>query len=182
MNEEKIIINLYDGDGNEVPYQAERMFQLEDSDQCILAASPVTGGELVFLYCNITESEDSAEISVSDIPSDEEYNRTALFYQSLIMDEQLEKADEELHNYDDYITLTDEDGNKTDFLIHVIFDDETAKRSYVAMQKINPDRTLVEEIVLYRFKETNDGSEIEMIPSDMEYERVRSLFLSLLDE
>lgn len=179
MNE--LYITLYDEAGNEVQYQVEQIFPVDGVTQLYCCAVPTSGGETVFLRCAMRENGEHTEIAVADIPDSGEYTRVVEAYRALMQKEMLESFKEDLAEPEDIITLTDADGDKINFIIHTIFEDELAHRSYVALQRVEGDGRVAEEISLYRFLEEGNDAMIDMIPSDMEYDRARNLFMELIE-
>lgn len=180
MNEEKIIITLYDAEGNEIPYEIERIFMPEGMNRLCAAAHPVDNEQVIFLYCEITEGGEDAELILADITEESEYQCVALSYKNILLEEELARAKEEMDEYADFLTVMSEDGKEEEFLIHMLFEDESARRTYAAVQKVKENGEILEEIYLYRFVSGGESSRLDAIPSDMEYERVRALFLSLI--
>ena len=182
---DNLVLTLFGEDGQELSYAVERIFGMEGTEQLYCAAFPVDddNGGIIFLRCNLVKNgnEETTTVSVSDIPDTAEYHRVAVSYEASRKKAALEEVTAALSENDDYITVTDVDGNKVDFIIHTIFDDGENKRSYAAVQKIDDAGEIFEEISLYRFSEENGKAILEMIPSDMEYSRVREMFMHLIE-
>lgn len=180
MNDNKVLITLYGDEKKELSYQVEQIFSIDESGQMYCAASPVDGGDIMFLRCSLMESGEETEMTIADIADSKEYHLVSSAYQSLAMQMAVERTRKGLSDFEDYITVKDADNNEVDFIIHSIFEDEADKRSYIAIQEVNDAGEIAEEISLYRFYDKNDTPELEMIPSDMEYERARNLFINLI--
>lgn len=174
-----IFITLYKENNEEVLYKVDRIFAVEGSEKMYCAVAPATGGDTLFLECILTENGDTTELSVADIANISEYNRVAVAYEEAATKAAMELVYNELHENEDYITVTDADGKKVDFIVHTIFEDKDTGRSYIAMQKVDDVGDVFEEISLYRFIEGEENA-IDMIPSDMEYERARNIFMSMI--
>lgn len=182
MADENIYISLFIGGKEEVLYKVERIFDLGSEDAMYCAVAPAVGGDTLFLRCLMSENGEETQFTVADITDVAEYNRVATAYEDAVTKEAMERVYGELNEYEDYITLKDADGKEVDFIIHTIFEDKDSGRSYVAMQKVDEAGDIFEEISLYRFIET-EGEEhpvIDMIPSDMEYDRARKIFMGLI--
>ena len=175
-------ITLYDEEGKPLLYNMEQIFSMEGTDQLYCVAIPDGGGDAIFLRCNLNEDGENSELLISDIADTAEYHRVSTFYLEQAKQVAVEAANEELLGTESIIALTDVQGNVVNFIIHTIFDDETWHRSYVALQQVDEVGEIYDEISLYRFIETDGKVEIESIPSDMEYERARLLFTSLISE
>lgn len=182
-NKNGLFIFLINEDNDEELYEIEQIFDMAGTEQMYCGAVPVGGNltDIIFLRCQLSRNDETTEITVSDIPDTAEYSRVSAAYHALAVKSAVESTHEALSDYEDYITLTDKDGNKVDFIIHTIYEDEENHRFYVAMQKVDDAGEIVEEIALYRFEEDNGKSMIEMISSDMEYERARKLFMELIE-
>lgn len=176
-----IYITLFDGSGEEVLYKIDRIFSVDDSEKMYCSVAPATGGTTIFLECALNENGENTELSVSDISNAAEYNRVASAYEEALTKAAMERVYEELHENEDYITLKDADGNNVDFIVHTIFEDKENGRSYIAMQRVDDAGEIFEEISLYRFIEGEENA-IDMIASDMEYERARSIFMAMISE
>lgn len=182
---DNLVLTLFGENGQELSYAVEQIFGIEGTKQLYCAAFPADDdkGGIIFLRCNLVKDGDgeTTTVSVTDIPDTAEYHRVAISYEASRKKAVLEEVTAELSANDDYITVTDIDGNEVDFIIHTIFDDEESKRSYAAVQKIDNAGEIFEEISLYRFSEENGNAVLEMIPSDMEYSRVREKFMHLIE-
>lgn len=174
-----IFITLYKENNEEVLYKVDRIFAVEGTEKMYCAVAPATGGDFLFLECILTENGDTTELSVADIANISEYNRVAVAYEEAAAKAAMELVYNKLHENEDYITVTDADGKKVDFIVHTIFEDKDTGRSYIAMQKVDDVGDVFEEISLYRFIEGEENA-IDMIPSDMEYERARNIFMSMI--
>ncbi len=179
---EDIFITLYGENSEELLYKVDRIFAIDASDNMYCAVVPADGGNVIFLRCSLVENGEETEMSVFDIKDTAEYSRVAALYEKETTQAAMDAVFEELSENEDYISVTDADGNKTDFIIHTIFDDEHAKRSYVAVQKVDEAGDIAEEISLYRFGEDENGNAyMDMIPSSMEYDRARKIFMELIE-
>ena len=180
---EDIFITLYGANAKEILYKVDRIFAIDGSANMYCAVVPADGGEdAIFLRCSLVENGEETNMTVYDIKDTAEYSRVAAVYNKNTAKAVMDAARDELAENEDYITVTDTDGNKTDFIVHTIFDDEQAKRSYVAVQRVDEAGDIDEEISLYRFEEDEDGNAVlDMIPSSMEYERVRKLFMDFIE-
>jgi uncharacterized protein YrzB (UPF0473 family) len=178
-----IFITLYGANAEEILYKVDRIFAIDGSANMYCAVVPADCGEdVIFLRCSLVENGEETSMSVFDIKDTAEYSRVAAVYNKNTTKAVMDAAYNELAENEDYITVTDTDGNKTDFIVHTIFDDEQAKRSYVAVQRVDEAGDIDEEISLYRFEEDEDGNAVlDMIPSSMEYERVRKLFMDFIE-
>lgn len=180
---ENLLLTLHGENGQELSYSVERIFGMDGTEQLYCAAYPMdddTGG-IIFLRCALVEDGENTTVTVNDISDTAEYNRVAMSYDEARKKEALEITMQELSARDDYITVTDTDGNNVDFIVHTIFDDEEHNRAYAAVQKVDDAGEICEEIALYRFSEENDKAILDMIPSDMEYDRARKLFMNLIE-
>ena len=178
----EILVPLYDENDNPHMYRLEKIFPVGEPEQMYCSAVAIEDEDVRFLKCNLAVKDGESELTIAAIESDEEYSKVVAEYQAKVMQTAVEAAKEELSERDDFITLTDEKGNKISFLVHTIFEDEACKRSYIAVQRLDDAGDIVDEIVLYLFHEENDKAVFEMIPSDMEYERARSLFMKLIEQ
>lgn len=178
---ENILITLYGENSEEILYKVDRIFAVEGEEKMYCSVVPASGGDILFLECVLTEDGENTELSVADITNMAEYNRVAVAYEKAATRAAMEQVYDELHEFEDYITVTDADGKKVDFIVHTIFEDKESGRSYIAMQKVDDAGDVFEEISLYRFVEGEENA-IDMIPSDMEYERARNIFMSLIAE
>ena len=180
---EDIFITLYGANADEILYKVDRIFAIDGSGNMYCAVVPADGGEgIVFLRCSLVENGEETNMTVYDIKDTAEYSRVAAVYNKNTTQAAMDAVYDELSENEDYITVTDTDGNKTDFIVHTIFDDEQAKRSYVAVQRVDEAGDIDEEISLYRFEEDEDGNAVlDMIPSSMEYDRARKLFMDLIE-
>ena len=131
------------------------------------------------LFC---AARTGSSFSISDIEDGNEYDKVADAYQSKIIKTAIDLTAEELSERDDFVVLTDTKGNKVPFILHLVFSDETNKRSYIAVQQIDDAGDIVDDIVFYLLREENDNTVIDMIPSDMEYEKARRLFMNLIEQ
>lgn len=178
---EEIRITLINDAGEENSFAVEQVFQLEGSEQLYCCAVAEDSGDIVFLRCAVNENGDNAELEIFYIPDEDEYDRVAAAYLTLIAQEKGNENEENLADEADIFTATDKDGNEVHFIGHTIFEDETTHREYIAVQEISETGDVAKEIALYRFQEKDDTPVIEMIPSDMEYERARTLFQKLIE-
>lgn len=167
---EELYITLYGENGEELSYRVERIFGMEGTEQLYCGAVPAHGGETVFLRCELSENGENTEMTIGDILDADEYSRVVAAY-----------IRNELSENEDFITVTDANGTKTNFIAHLIFEDEESNRSYIALQKVEDTGEIADDISLYRFVEKDDAGIIDMIPSDMEYERARNLFMKLIE-
>lgn len=179
MNE--LFVTLYGENKEELTYRLERIFSLEESDQQYCCAVPKDGGEVIFLRCYLNENGDATEVTISDIPNTAEYSRVVAAYQSYAEQAAIDAERENLAELEDYISVTDASGKKVDFILHTIFEDENSHRSYAAVQQVDEDGKVHEEISLYRFIENNGSAALDMIASDMEYDAARDLFLHMIE-
>jgi len=178
---DELYITLFGATGEELSYKVECIFEVDGTEQLYCGAVPVSGGDIIFLRCALTEYGETTDVTVEDIPNTAEYARVKAAYLSGATQEAIDDAREELSAADDYITVTDANGNEIDFILHTIFEDETSKRSYIAVQGVEKDGTVHEEISLYRYIEDGDTASIDMISSDMEYERAKKLFTNFIE-
>lgn len=178
---EELYITLY-GDGKEeILYRVESIFDIENTEQLYCSAVPADGGDVVFLRCYLSENDEDTEITIEAISNTAEYNRVATSYEKNVAQAAMEAAHEELSAQGDFITVTDSEGNKRNFIVHTIFEDEETHRSYIAVQEVDETGNIFEEISLYRFDEADDTATIDMIPSDMEYEKAKKIFTNLIE-
>ena len=176
---DEIMITLYNQANEELLYKVERIFAVEGTEKMYCAVAPASGGDIIFLECLLSEDGEKTEFSVADITDASEYNRVAVAYEEAATKAAMELVYNELHENEDYMTLVDTEGKQVDFIVHTIFEDKDSGRSYIAMQKVDDAGDVFEEISLYRFIEGEENA-IDMIPSDMEYERARKLFMSMI--
>lgn len=181
----EMYIPLKDEEGNELPYRIDQIFSVEGSEQLYCAAVyygvDTVESEVVFLKCDLKVNGDNTEIELFDILDADEYERIVAAYQTLAMQTAAQSVEEELAENEDFLTVVDKDGNERTFIVHLIFEDDTSEREYIAVQEVDKEGNILEEIALYRFKEGDDTATIEMIPSDMEYERARNVFVGLIE-
>ena len=175
----EIMLTMQNENGEAVQYEVKNIFTVEGDSYCVAYPQDGNEAEAVFLKCSLAEHGGDTDISIFDIDNAEEYNRvfTADMYQ-----ESVQKAVyEELKQNKGIITVTDVNGENKDFLVHTIFEDKDSKRSYVAVQEVSGTGEFAEEISLYRYDDSDGEPKISMIPSDMEYDRVRKLFVSMIE-
>lgn len=184
----KMNITLYDQEGKELIYSVEQLFSLEGNEQLYCCAVSLNEKDVVFLKCDMKKVGEDVEMTVSTIKDEGEYSRVAAAYQEQPEEDPEQAEDENLAGPDDIIILRDKLGNEITFVVHLIFEDKFNHREYIAAQEVDAAGNVSEVISLYRFRQTSDedetgtvSAEIEMIPSDMEYERARSLFLDLIE-
>ena len=176
----EMILTIPGENGEEMSFQVERIFAIEGSEQLYCAAAH--GSEVMLFRCDLSENGDETEISVYDISDPGEFERVAAAYQAQALEAAAQNATEELSAFEDFMTLSDDAGKEHSFIAHLIFADETSKREYIAVQEVSETGEVAEEISLYRIREGKDTAIIEMIPSDMEYERARNIFMSLIEQ
>lgn len=176
----EMILTIPGEGGEELSFQVEQIFAVEGTTQLYCAAA--RGNEVMLFRCDLSENGDETEVAVSDISDPEEFERVAAAYQAQAAEAAAQSATEELSSFEDFITLVDKDGKEHSFIAHVIFADEASKQEYIAVQEVSKSGEVAEEITLYRFREGKDTATVEMIPSDMEYERARNVFMSLIDQ
>ncbi len=182
---DNLVITLYGENGQPLSYEVERIFGIEGTEQLYCAVFPANDSEggVIFLRCSLERNGEDMKVTVFDIPNTAEYQRVMNAYEEARKQSMVDEVNEELTaNYADYISVTDIDGNKVDFIIHTIFEDAERHRSYAAVQKVDKKTGEVnDEISLYRFSEENDTAILDMIPSDMEYVHARELFMNLIE-
>ena len=181
---EDIYITLYGERNEELSYRVVRIFNMEGTEQLYCAAVPVGSNEedIEFFRCHLLPlNDEDTELQLEDIPNTAEYYRVATSYEKDAEQAAVEAFREEFASDDDFITLTDADGNNRDFIVHTIFEDEETHLSYIALQEVDETGKVFEEISLYRFTEDGEHAEIDMIPSDMEYAKARNLFMNFLE-
>ena len=186
INQNKLLITLLNDSNEDILYQVNQIFAIEGSEQLYCVAAPFivaddNAASQVFLRCSLIEEGDSTEFTIADIEDQDEYIRVEAAFEAQNIIETLDDIHADLNENEDFITLTDVNGNEVEFICHLIFDDDTSNRSYIAMQEVDHDGIISEEIALYRLNEKNDSYEIETIPSDMEYERARDLFIKRIE-
>lgn len=180
-------ITLYDKEtGMPSVFNIERVFVAPATGQQYCCAWPVhEKGDPVFLRCLFAENKDGeiVEIYVHEIPHDAEYKLAVIAYNEMLEAEAISEARSELVQNEDYITFLDENGNPKDFIIHTIFKGEGADagRQYIAVTEVDDAGDVGDEVTLYRFDDSGEKAVVDMIPSDMEYQRARRTFISLLD-
>lgn len=177
----EIFVPLFDNEGNAYTYKLERMFSVGKPEQFYCSAVCESGVDIKFLRCDVKVESGEAELTLFNIEDEDELMRVAEEYQKHSQQAVLEAVNAELSSFDDYITLTDVNGVENAFVVHAIFEDEEAKHSYIAVQKVDDAGDMADEISIYRLREESDKAIIDMIPSDMEYERARSLFMELIE-
>lgn len=181
----EMYISLKDEAGNELPYHIDQIFSIEGSEQLYCAAVyygiDAVENETIMLRCELNGSGESTEVYISDIMDADEYAMVASAYEMQARQAAAQSAEEQLAEAEDFITVVDKDGTEHTFIAHLIFEDETNNREYIAVQEVKPDGKIIEEVALYRFKEEGEAFAIDMIPSDMEYERARKVFIELLE-
>ena len=179
MNE--VMLTMQDENGKAVQYEVKNIFTVEGNSYCV--AYPQDGNEAkaVFLKCYLTEHEDNTDISIFDIDNAEEYNRVFTTYNDMYQESVQKVVYEELKQNEEFITVTDVNGENKNFLVHTIFEDKDSGRSYITMQEVSVTGEFAEEISLYRYDDSDGEPKINMIPSDMEYDRVRKLFISMIE-
>lgn len=181
----EIYITLKDEKGNDLPYQIDRIFSVEGSEQHYCAAVyygvDTVENDVVILRCDMEVNGEETEISISDIADAEEYTLVAAAYQAQAEQAAAQSAADELAEAEDFLTMVDEKGKEHSFIVHMIFKDETSDREYIAVQEVDEEGRIVEEIALYRFREGRETATVEMIASDMEYERARRIFIDLIE-
>lgn len=178
----EIQIQLFDENGNAHTYKLGKVFSVGEPEQLYCSAFAVEGTDIRFFKYSVSVKDTEAEITLSDIEDGNEYDKVADAYQSKIIKTAIDLTAEELSERDDFVVLTDTKGNKVPFILHLVFSDETNKRSYIAVQQIDDAGDIVDDIVFYLLREENDNTVIDMIPSDMEYEKARRLFMNLIEQ
>lgn len=182
----EIYITLKDKEGNDLPYQIDQIFSMEGTEQLYCAAVyygvDTVENEVVILRCDLNANGQQTEISIFDIPDADEYARVAAAYQEQAEQAAAQNAVEEIKNAEDFLTMVDGEGKEHSFIVHMIFKDENSDREYIAMQEVDEQGIITEEIALYRFREEKETATVEMIASDMEYERARQVFIGLIED
>lgn len=179
MNE--IMLTMQNENGEAVQYEVKNIFTVEGDSYCVAYPQDGNEAEAVFLKCSLAEHEGNTDISISDIDNAEEYNRVFTAYNDMYQESVQKAVYEELKQNEEIITVTDVNGENKDFLVHTIFEDTDSKRSYIAVQEVSGTGEFAEEISLYRYDDSDGEPKISMIPSDMEYDRVRKLFVSMIE-
>lgn len=177
---DEMILTITGENGEELSFQVEQIFAVEGTAQLYCAAAH--GNEVLLFRCDLRENGDETEVSVSDITDPEEFEQVAAAYQEQAAEAAAQSATEELAAFEDFMTLVDTNGKEHSFIAHLIFADEISKREYIAVQEVSETGDVAEEIFLYRIREGKDRATVEMIPSDMEYERARNIFMSLIEQ
>lgn len=182
---EAIVVNLeVPGEGLKA-YKVIQVFSLEGAGRQYCALTETEEREnqnIIFLRCSIepaSDGEDDEQImTVELIPTEDEYERVSSSYLEWLNETVKLDLRQTFKNESDFFVVQDKDGNEVSFIAHAIFDDETNGRSYIAVQQMLNDGSIFEEISFYRFVE-GEPCNIDMIRSDMEYGRVKDLFLKL---
>lgn len=182
-NPNEIIIPLFDEEGNAYSYRLEHIFPCGDEGQMYCSIVSVDDeNDVRLLKCSLDEHDDETTFTVFVVEEVEEYEKVAAEYERIQKKAYAEAMTENLAGEEDLISLEDANGNVVNFIAHLIFEDKQSKRSYIALQEIDEVGDVSEEISLYRFREDDEKNYIDMIPSDMEYERARNLFIELLEK
>ena len=167
-------------------YKMIQVFSVEDggAQYCALAETgQAETPEILFLRCSFApageQDDGDRQMTLELIPDKDEYEFISSAYLNWVSGALQQDLQETLENEPDFFVALDKDGNEVSFIAHAIFDDETNGRSYIAVQPLLDDGSISEEISFYRFFE-GDPCNIDMIRSDMEYDRVKELFLKML--
>lgn len=183
--DEAILINLEIPEVGVKAYRVVHVFTVgaEDKQYCALSeAEEKENPEILFLRCRIepaNEADDDEQVmSVELIPTEEEYGLVSATYMQWLNEALKLNLRETLEAEPDFFVVPDKDGNEVSFIAHAIFDDEANGRSYIAVQQVLDDGSIAEEISFYRFIE-GEPCNIDNIKSDMEYARVKDIFLKL---
>lgn len=184
--EEVMEITLHDQEGKELGYRVQQLFTVEGSEQMYCCAVAENGENAVFLKCDLAVKGEETEMTFSDIQDDEEYNKVAAAYAAQDPDADVDESDN-LAGEEDVIVLKDKYGKELTFVVHLIFEDPVNHQEYIAAQEVDAAGKVSDVISLYRLNHASEdintgtvGGEVGMIPSDMEYERARNVFLELL--
>lgn len=181
--ENPILFNVEIPEEGNKEYRVIHIFVVDASGRqyCSLVEENNEESEITFLRCDITEDENEEQIiSVSIIPTEDEYELVAGAYSQWLMEALREDVVESVKDEPDYLTVKGADGKDIHLIAHAIFDDETTGRTYIAVQEIKDNGQIEEEISLYRFIE-GEPCRIDMIYSDMEYDRVKKILEKLVN-
>lgn len=186
--DEVMKVMLHDQEGRELGYRVQQLFTVEGSEQMYCCAVAEDGESAVFLKCDLEVNGEDTEMTFSDIPDNEEYNKVAAAYAEQDL-EAVEDEDDNLAGSEDVIVLKDKYGNEFTLIVHLVFEDPVNHQEYIAAQEVDAAGNVGNEICLYRIRQVAEdidtgsaGAEISAIPSDMEYERAREVFLELIEQ
>lgn len=176
-----IVIALAVGE-QEKEYRLEKIFPVGDAEQlyCSFVALD-DDADVQLLKCSLVENDDSDSLSLSIIETDDEYNIVVDEYNKLMSEESYAETREDFIGREDFLTLYDDKGVSHDFIAHFVFDDSETNRSYIAVQAIDNEGNISEEIEIFRVVEENDNYFIKPFTSAMEYDNARAILIDIIE-